>query len=72
MGFFPLDLIKFYLINAGWGYKDSYSSSSTEVKAQERPVINWTLLRENKDKYEAQKWAGLCLFGVILQFPFDL
>ncbi|XP_072354663.1 probable ATP-dependent RNA helicase DDX43 [Scyliorhinus torazame] len=24
-----------------------------------RPVINWNSLRENKEKYEAMKWAGL-------------
>ncbi|XP_056421847.1 probable ATP-dependent RNA helicase DDX43 [Hyla sarda] len=43
----------------GWGYKDSYSSSAVEGKDEERPAINWTLLRENKDKYEAMKWADM-------------
>ncbi|KAG8581996.1 hypothetical protein GDO81_007884, partial [Engystomops pustulosus] len=45
--------------DCGRGYKDSYSTSSAEVKVQERPVINWTLLRENKEKYEAMKWADM-------------
>ncbi|XP_075718146.1 putative ATP-dependent RNA helicase DDX43 [Rhinoderma darwinii] len=44
---------------SGWGHKDSYFSSSTEGKFQERPTINWTLLRENQDKYEAMKWADM-------------
>ncbi|XP_055491193.1 probable ATP-dependent RNA helicase DDX43 [Leucoraja erinacea] len=26
-----------------------------------RPVINWSSLRENKEKYEAMKWAGLTI-----------
>ncbi|XP_032877975.1 probable ATP-dependent RNA helicase DDX53 [Amblyraja radiata] len=26
-----------------------------------RPAINWTSLRENKEKYEAMKWAGLTI-----------
>ncbi|XP_075125640.1 putative ATP-dependent RNA helicase DDX43 [Leptodactylus fuscus] len=46
-------------LDTGRGYKDSYSSSSSEVMVKEKPVINWTLLRENKDKYEAMKWADM-------------
>ncbi|KAM4041225.1 putative ATP-dependent RNA helicase DDX43 isoform 1-T2 [Anomaloglossus baeobatrachus] len=46
----------------GWGHKDRYSSSpprSTESEVQEKPVINWALIRENQDKYQAEKWADL-------------
>ncbi|XP_044147055.1 probable ATP-dependent RNA helicase DDX43 [Bufo gargarizans] len=44
---------------SGWGCKDSYTFSSSEAKDQGKQVINWTLLRENKDKYEAMKWADM-------------
>ncbi|XP_069830738.1 probable ATP-dependent RNA helicase DDX43 [Dendropsophus ebraccatus] len=43
----------------GWGHKDSSSSSTTEGQVQARSVINWALLRENKEKYEAMKWADM-------------
>ncbi|XP_077146010.1 putative ATP-dependent RNA helicase DDX43 isoform X2 [Ranitomeya variabilis] len=42
-----------------FGHKDRYSSNSTPIKVQEKPVINWALIRENQDKYQAEKWADL-------------
>ncbi|XP_073425435.1 probable ATP-dependent RNA helicase DDX43 [Dendrobates tinctorius] len=45
----------------GWGHKDRYSSNSTSTptEVQEKPVINWALIRQNQDKYQAEKWADL-------------
>ncbi|XP_078398061.1 putative ATP-dependent RNA helicase DDX43 [Cetorhinus maximus] len=37
---------------------DTYSAKCGSVNSP-RPVINWNSLRENKEKYEAMKWAGL-------------
>ncbi|XP_067877315.1 probable ATP-dependent RNA helicase DDX43 isoform X2 [Heterodontus francisci] len=37
---------------------DGYSAKCGSVNSP-RPVINWNSLRENKEKYEAMKWAGL-------------
>ncbi|XP_066446585.1 probable ATP-dependent RNA helicase DDX43 [Eleutherodactylus coqui] len=44
---------------SGRPYRGSQSYSGTEPMAPERPVINWALLRENKEKYEAMKWADV-------------
>ncbi|XP_069582780.1 probable ATP-dependent RNA helicase DDX43 [Ranitomeya imitator] len=46
-----------YFLNAG--HKDRYSSNSTPIEVQKKPVINWALIRENQDKYQAEKWADL-------------
>ncbi|XP_078069558.1 putative ATP-dependent RNA helicase DDX43 [Mustelus asterias] len=37
---------------------DTYAAKCGSANAP-RPVINWNSLRENKEKYEAMKWAGL-------------
>ncbi|KAM9316599.1 putative ATP-dependent RNA helicase DDX43 [Gastrophryne carolinensis] len=44
---------------SGFYYRDCQSSNSSESMVQERPLINWASLRENKAKYEAIKWADM-------------
>ncbi|XP_030054897.1 putative ATP-dependent RNA helicase DDX43 [Microcaecilia unicolor] len=49
---------KFY----GCDTTNSYSNSAqvaNSANGPRKPVINWASLRENKEKYEAMKWAGL-------------
>ncbi|XP_077346432.1 putative ATP-dependent RNA helicase DDX43 [Lithobates pipiens] len=43
----------------GFGYRDGGSSSSSGPALEERPTINWGMLRENKAKYEEMKWADM-------------
>ncbi|XP_073482899.1 probable ATP-dependent RNA helicase DDX43 [Aquarana catesbeiana] len=43
----------------GFGYRDGCSSISSAEALEEKPAINWCMLRENKAKYEAMKWADL-------------
>nr|XP_033791335.1 probable ATP-dependent RNA helicase DDX43 isoform X2 [Geotrypetes seraphini] len=43
-------------------YGLSYSNSAqvdNSANGPRKPIINWASLRENKEKYEAMKWAGL-------------
>ncbi|KAJ7341658.1 hypothetical protein JRQ81_006087, partial [Phrynocephalus forsythii] len=41
------------------GNKESHSGVLKSESSYPRQSINWASLRENKDKYEAMKWAGL-------------
>ncbi|XP_040205883.1 probable ATP-dependent RNA helicase DDX43 isoform X2 [Rana temporaria] len=43
----------------GFGYRDGCPSSSSGPTLEDRPTINWGMLRENKAKYEAMKWADM-------------